>query len=56
MHPPLALLNQEPGSDVVANVIAESEISTVNLAEVVAKLSEASLPQTAIETALEGLG
>ncbi len=52
----LALLNQEPGSDVVANLIAEAAISTVNLAEVVAKLSEAGLPQTAIETALEGLG
>lgn len=36
----LAFLRQEPGGDVVANLLDRSAISTVNLSEVVAKLAE----------------
>jgi ribonuclease VapC len=53
----LALLNEEPGSELVATLIEEgAAISTVNLSEVVAKLSEAGMPQEAIHEALDPLG
>jgi ribonuclease VapC len=53
----LALLNGEPGSGQVASVIADgATISTVNLAEVVTKLSEVGMPETFIHNALDLLG
>jgi len=53
----LALLNQEAGAEMVATFVAEgAAVSAVNLAEVVAKLGEAGLPEEAIETALASLG
>lgn len=52
----LALLNQEPGSDVVAAAMRDgAAIGTVNLSEVVAKLAEAGMPETDIRTALNPL-
>lgn len=52
----LALLNQEPGSDVVAAAMRDgAAISTINLAEVVAKLAEAGMPETRIRAALNPL-
>lgn len=51
----LALLNNEPGADTVAVAIPQAVISTVNLSEVVAKLAEAGMPQSAIQDALQGL-
>ncbi|MEO8972231.1 MAG: type II toxin-antitoxin system VapC family toxin [Ktedonobacteraceae bacterium] len=53
----LALLNQEPGSERVAGCIANGAmISTVNLSEVVAKLSDAGVPEEVIREALSVLG
>lgn len=49
----LALLNQEPGANVVAAAeAAGASISAVNLSEVVAKLRERGVAETAIQTAL----
>ena len=53
----LALLNQEPGSERVASCIANGAIiNTVNLSEVVAKLSDAGVPEEVIREALSVLG
>lgn len=53
----LALLNGEPGSEQVASIVTDgAAISTVNLAEVVAKLSEVGMPETLIHNALDLLG
>jgi PIN domain nuclease of toxin-antitoxin system len=52
----LALLNQEPGSETVEAVIAQSVMSVVNLAEVISKLADRGLSQETIKTVLSGLG
>lgn len=52
----LALLNQEPGSQEVETTLPGAAISAVNLSEVVAKLTEAGLPEVPLRTALDGLG
>ena len=53
----LALLNQEPGAEQVAAAVAGgAAISAVNLSEVVAKLSEAGIPEAPIHEALDPLG
>lgn len=52
----LALLNAEPGADIVAEVLPGGVISAVNLSEVVAKLCEAGMPEKAIRQALQPLG
>lgn len=53
----LALLNGEPGSEQVANVIVDGAvISTVNLAEVVTKLSEIGMSEALIHDVLDSLG
>ncbi len=52
----LALLNDEPGADVVAEALPEGVISAVNLSEVVAKLCAAGMPEKAIHQALQPLG
>ncbi|MDY7018943.1 MAG: type II toxin-antitoxin system VapC family toxin [Chloroflexota bacterium] len=52
----LALLNAEPGANVVAEALPGGVISAVNLSEVVAKLSEAGMPEKAIHQALQPLG
>jgi PIN domain nuclease of toxin-antitoxin system len=51
----LALLNQEPGSEAVAEALPHAAISAVNLSEVVAKLAETSLPAAAVRRLLEDL-
>ena len=49
----LVLLNREPGSEQVEKALAEGAlVTTVNLSEVVAKLSDAGMPETAIREAL----
>jgi len=52
----LCLLGAEPGADEVAQALPGAAISTVNLAEVVAKLADASMPEADIHAALESLG
>jgi len=52
----LALLNAEPGSDMVAEAISEAVISTVNLSEVIAKLCAAGMPENAIRQILQPIG
>jgi len=51
----LALLNGEPGQEVVAESIPEAVLGAVNLSEVVAKLGEKGMPEEAIATAMAGL-
>jgi len=52
----LALLNQEPGGEAVAEVIPGAGISAVNLSEVAAKLAEQGTPWESIRPALDDLG
>lgn len=53
----LALLMKEPGSESVAHAIAAGAMmSTVNLSEVIAKLSDGGMPEAAIRTAIGSLG
>jgi ribonuclease VapC len=52
----LALLNAEPGADVVEETLPGAITSTVNLSETVAKLSERGMPEGAIRIALEEIG
>lgn len=52
----LALLNAEPGADVVTEALPGSAISAVNLAEVVSKLCETGMPVKVISHALKPLG
>jgi ribonuclease VapC len=51
----LALLNQEPGSEAVAEALPGAAISAVNLSEVVAKLVEAKMPGAAVRAILQPL-
>jgi ribonuclease VapC len=52
----LALLNAEPGADVVIEALPGGVISAVNLSEVIAKLCDAGMPEKAIRQALQPLG
>jgi ribonuclease VapC len=52
----LALLNDEPGADVVAEALPQGIISAVNLSEVIAKLCDAGMPEKAIHQAMQPLG
>jgi ribonuclease VapC len=51
----LALLLGETGADRVADLLSRSAVSTLNLSEVVAKLSEHGVPELGIRTALGDL-
>ncbi|RSU45242.1 type II toxin-antitoxin system VapC family toxin [Sphingomonas sp. S-NIH.Pt15_0812] len=51
----LCLLNDEPGADRVAGVLARSLIGATNLAEVVSKLRERGLSLDEVKEALGGL-
>jgi len=51
----LALLNREPGAEVVEGTIPGAAIGAVNLSEVVAKLAEGGMPEEAIRLALSGI-
>jgi ribonuclease VapC len=52
----LALLNNEAGAKVVQGLLPEAIISTVNLAEVVTRLSAVGMPDAEIRGALSLLG
>ena len=52
----LALLNAEQGTDLVQDLLPQAVISTVNLAEVVARLSILGMPEGEIRDALAVLG
>lgn len=52
----LALLNSEPGADIVAEAIRGGAISAVNLSEIITKLCGAGMPEKAIRQALQSLG
>jgi PIN domain nuclease of toxin-antitoxin system len=51
----LALLNAEPGQEVVQRSIPGAAISAVNLSEVVAKLTEAGMSEEAVRSTLEDI-
>jgi ribonuclease VapC len=51
----LALLQDEPGADVVAAMLPGSAMSAVNLSEVVAKLADHGVPPEQMRAALDGL-
>jgi ribonuclease VapC len=51
----LALLQDEPGGETVAESIPGAVISTVNLSEVVSKLMEKGVPEQAVRSALKEL-
>lgn len=52
----LALLNEEPGNEVVAESLPGALISAVNLSEVAAKLVEAGMPEDAVRSAIRDFG
>ena len=52
----LALLNQERGAEQVAARLPAAQISAVNLAEVVGKLSEAGMPEAEVRLTVGALG
>jgi len=53
----LALLNQEEGSDLVAELVADgAAIGAVNLAEVATKLSQVGIPEEQIREIIDTLG
>lgn len=52
----LALLNAESGAQLVEDVLPESVISAVNLAEVVTRLSAVGMPEGEVRDALRLLG
>lgn len=51
----LALLNQETGYERVSQIISDSVISTVNLSEVIAKLTEVNIPDKEVSLVLSYL-
>jgi ribonuclease VapC len=52
----LALLNSEPGADIVTEALPGAIISAVNLSEVIAILCRTGIPEKVIRQALEPLG
>jgi ribonuclease VapC len=52
----LALLNAEKGARIVQDLLPEAVISTVNLAEVVTRLSAVGMPDSTIRETLSLLG
>lgn len=52
----LALLNDEKGADIVKEVLPQSVISNVNLAEVVSRLSAIGMPEKDIREILSMFG
>jgi ribonuclease VapC len=51
----LALLQDEPGAEVIADLLTVGAMSTVNLSEVVAKLIDHGMPSERAREALDGL-
>ena len=52
----LALLNSEPGAELVAEALSTGAASAVNLCEVVAKLCDAGMPEKSIDLVMQPLG
>jgi ribonuclease VapC len=52
----LALLNQEPGVDLVQEALPRAVISTVNLSEIVTRLTAKGMPEGEIRDVLSLLG
>lgn len=52
----LVLLNRETGHEKVTEILEESAISAVNLAEVASKLTDSGLPPATFRPELEALG
>jgi ribonuclease VapC len=52
----LALLQEEPGADLVLKLLPNSVISSVNFSETVTKLASYGMPETDIHNLLEMLG
>ena len=52
----LALLNDEPGADSVAEALPGAVASAVNVSEAMAKLADAGMPEPAVAQALAILG
>ena len=52
----LALLNGEPGADFVQKLLPVSSISSVNLAEVITRLSAVGMPEVEIREVMALLG
>ena len=51
----LALLQQEPGEDVVAPLVGRAAWSAVNLCEVAGKLADRGMPAPAVQETLDAL-
>ncbi|MBE9076355.1 type II toxin-antitoxin system VapC family toxin [Romeria aff. gracilis LEGE 07310] len=51
----LAFLNEEPGSERVAQVIEGASVSTVNLSEVITKLIDTEMPEDEIALVMDYL-
>jgi PIN domain nuclease of toxin-antitoxin system len=51
----LALVNQEPGQAVVAELLPRSLVSVVNASELVAKLTDQGMPENEIQDVLVAL-
>ncbi|MEM1310629.1 MAG: type II toxin-antitoxin system VapC family toxin [Cyanobacteria bacterium P01_H01_bin.153] len=51
----LALVNQEPGQDIVAEVLAQACVSALNASELVAKLTDQSLSEAEVQEVLAAL-
>jgi len=51
----LALVNQEPGQDIVAAVLPRSLVSAVNASELVAKLTDQGMPEDEVQDVLAAL-
>jgi PIN domain nuclease of toxin-antitoxin system len=45
----LAFVNEEPGTEVVAQFLSQAVMSAVNLSEVVAKLADRDVPESVIQ-------
>ncbi len=51
----LALVNQEPGQDIVAELLPRSLVSAVNASEFVAKLTDQGMPEGEVQEVLVAL-
>jgi PIN domain nuclease of toxin-antitoxin system len=51
----LALVNQEAGQEVVAELLPRSVVSAVNVSELVAKLTEQGIPEDTVQGLLVAL-
>ncbi len=51
----LALVNQEPGQDIVAELLPRSLVSAVNASELVAKLTDQGMPEGEVQEVLAAL-